>query len=319
MNVVLYGEEKLLLAQRLEDLKKKYECNADDMNYTVYHAGETPMDQIIEDALTQPFLTEYKMIVLKNPIFLTSERPKKKLVSDEEVKMFMDYIQHDNPSTIFVVYQDSRNFDERKKAVKTLRKNAKWHEVEKLTFEQLYKATRQAIIHREASIEDKALSLLLDRCGNDLLTISNQVDKLCLYTHNIKIENVERLVPPRVEEDVFKLTRAFMDHDLKNTMKVYQDLISQNHKPLELIGLIANSLRNSYQVTIMSKKGYRDIDIAKTLGLSPRAIYPIRKNSSHFDLTQLTEKLYALSELDYGIKTGKIDAYRGLELFLMRI
>ena len=69
MNIVLYGEEKLLLAQRLEDLKKKYQCTSDDMNYMVYHAGETPMKDIIEDALTQPFLTEYKMVVLKNPIF----------------------------------------------------------------------------------------------------------------------------------------------------------------------------------------------------------------------------------------------------------
>ena len=78
MNIVLYGEEKLLLAQRLEDLKKKYQCTSDDMNYMVYHAGETPMKEIIEDALTQPFLTEYKMVVLKNPIFLTKEKPKKK-------------------------------------------------------------------------------------------------------------------------------------------------------------------------------------------------------------------------------------------------
>lgn len=31
------------------------------------------------------------------------------------------------------------------------------------------------------------------------------------------------------------------------------------------------------------------------------------------------EKLYALSELDYAIKTGTVDKFRGLELFLMRI
>ena len=37
--------------------------------------------------------------------------------------------------------------------------------MEKLTFDQLYKATREAIIHRNASIEDDALTLLLGRCG----------------------------------------------------------------------------------------------------------------------------------------------------------
>lgn len=191
--------------------------------------------------------------------------------------------------------------------------------MEKLTFNQLYKATREAIVHRNASIEDNALALLLERCGNDLLTISNQVEKLCLYTHSIKKEDVERLVPPRVEEDVFKLTNALLNHDLRNTMRVYQDLISKKHDPLELIGLIANALRNLYQVSIMSKKGYRDNDIASALGLNPRAIYPIRKNAAHFDITELMEKLYALSELDYAIKTGTVDKFRGLELFLMRI
>ena len=103
MNIVLYGEEKLLLAQRLEDLKKKYQCTSDDMNYMVYHAGETPMKDIIEDALTQPFLTEYKMVVLKNPIFLTKEKPKKKLVTDEDIKLFLDYIEHDNHDYIYVM------------------------------------------------------------------------------------------------------------------------------------------------------------------------------------------------------------------------
>ena len=159
MNIVLYGEEKLLLAQRLEDLKKKYQCTSDDMNYMVYHTGETPMKDIIEDALTQPFLTEYKMVVLKNPIFLTKEKPKKKLVTDEDIKLFLDYIVNDNPTTLFVIYHDQRNFDERKKVVKSLRKNAKWYEMEKLTFNQLYKATREAIVHRNASIEDNALAL----------------------------------------------------------------------------------------------------------------------------------------------------------------
>ncbi len=111
---------------------------------------------------------------------------------------------------------------------------------------------------------------------------------MSLY-NNIKKEDVERLVPPRVEEDVFKLTNALMNHDLRNTMRVYRDLISQNHEPLQLIGLIANSLRNLYRVSIMSKKGYRDTDIASALGLNPRAIYPIRKNAAHFDITELME------------------------------
>ncbi len=54
--------------------------------------------------------------------------------------------------------------------------------MEKLTSISFIKLLEKFIIHRNASIEDDALTLLLDRCGNDLLTISNRVEKLCLYT-----------------------------------------------------------------------------------------------------------------------------------------
>lgn len=112
MNYVIYGEEKLLMEKKLTKLKKQYKINEEDMNIVTYWCHETPMSEIIEDALTPPFLSEYKMIILKNPMFLTTQ--KQKNISEEDVAMFMDYISKDNPTTIFVVYHDVKNFDERK-------------------------------------------------------------------------------------------------------------------------------------------------------------------------------------------------------------
>ena len=76
MNYVIYGEEKLLMEQKLASLKKKYAILEEDMNMMTYWCNETSMSAIIEDALTPPFLTEYKMIVLKNPTFLTTQKQK---------------------------------------------------------------------------------------------------------------------------------------------------------------------------------------------------------------------------------------------------
>ena len=38
-----------------------------------------------------------------------------------------------------------------------------------------------------------------------------------------------------------------------------------------------------------------------------------------YDIQELLQKLDELSQLDVNIKTGKIDRFRGLELFLIRI
>ena len=317
VNFVIYSEERLLMEQKLDELKKQYHITSEDMNQATYYPSDTPMNQILEDAMTPPFLSEYKMVIIKEPLFLTTSKQKE--TSDEEIAMFMDYISHDNPTTVLVVYHDVHNFDERKKVVKSLRQNAKFFEIEKVGFHQLFKTTRQAILARGATIDDDALNLLLNRTGDDLYIIANQVEKLCLYSKTITKEDVNRLVSIPVEENVFELTNAILAHDMGKAMSIYQDLMITNHEPIALIALISTSLRNLYQVKLLERKGYSDKEMVKVLGINPRAIYPIRKNAQAFELSELIEKLNALSELDIKIKTGVIDKKKGLELFLIRL
>ena len=317
MNIVIYGNEKLLMKQQLAKLKKKYHIDEENMSFIVYYLNETSMSEILSDALTPPFLSEYKMIVLRQPIFLTSEKQKE--ISEEDIIAFIDYLAHDNPTTIFVIYHDVMNFDKRKKAVKALRKYAKFYEIEKVNRHDLYKLAREAIKKREAIINDDALNLLLERTGDDLEAVSNQVEKLCLYTKNIQIQDVNRLVSRPIEENVFALTNAILSHDLSQVSFIYHDLMISNHEPIALIALIAYSLRNLYQVKLLERKGYSDKEMVSILGLNPRAVYPIRMNAKKFEIDDLLYKLHQLSELDVKIKTGMIDKKKGLELFLMSI
>lgn len=317
MNYVLYGDEKLLLDKKLESLKKKYKISEADMNMMVYWCNETAMGDIIEDALTPSFFSDYKMVVVKNPLFLTTQ--KQKDVSDEDVKILLDYLNHDNPSTIFVIYHDVKNFDERKKIVKTLRKICTFYEAAKLTSQQLYKTVRESIIARNCTIDDDALNLFLSRMSNDLLSISKEVEKLCLYTNHIDKAAVDKLVVKQTEENVFELTSAYLNKDLEKTFKIYKDLMIKNEEPIKLIVLIGNSLRLLYQVRLLDRKGYNDKEIASMLSLNPFRLKYIRADGQDFELNELLDKIDQLSQLDIAIKTGKIDKYKGLELFILRM
>ena len=98
MNFVIYGEDKLLMEQRLKTLKKKYHIQEDDMNIVTYWCQDTPLSSIIEDALTPPFLSEYKMIVVKNPVFLTTQ--KQKIASDEDIQKLADTFEEFQNGTL---------------------------------------------------------------------------------------------------------------------------------------------------------------------------------------------------------------------------
>lgn len=315
MNIVLYGDEKYLMQQRLEKIKNKYHITKDNMK--TYWCNETPMREIINDALTFPFLDDYKMIVVKKPLFLTTQ--KQKDVNENDIKLFLEYITYDNPTTIFVIYHDEKNFDERKKVVKTLRKNAQFYNFEKLDYHQIYKATYQSIKKRGCTIDDDAMSLFISRVPSDLLTISQEVNKLCLYTNHISVDTINLLVPKQIEDNVFELTKAILDKDMGKSISIYQDLIRNKEEPIKLIVLIANSMRLLYQVKLLDRKGYNDREIGDILSINPYRLKYIRQDGKDFDINELLKKMDELSKLDVDIKTGKIDRYKGLELFIINI
>ena len=317
MHCVIYGDETFLMEQKLAQLKKQYDIKEDYMNLNVYWANETDLSFVIEDALTPPFFSEYKMIVLRNPIFLTTK--KQKDVSDEKIKQLMDYLSHDNPFTIFVIYHDEKNFDERKKIVKELRKKVQFFEIDKLDDKQLFKVTHKSIKSRGCDIDTEALVLLLSRLPNDLLEISHEVNKLCLYTNHIKVEDVNVMVAKKLEDNVFDLTKAILNKETAKCISIYKDLIVNNEEPVKLIVLIASSLRLLYQVKLFDRKGYNDREIGTMLSLNPFRLKYIRADGKDYEINDLLKMIDQLSHLDVMIKTGKIDRFKGLELFLMRI
>ncbi len=317
MNCVIYGNEKFLMEQKLKSIKNEYHIREENLNIMTYWCQETSMSTIIEDALTPPFLTEYKMIIMKNPLFLTTQ--KQKDVSEKDIDLLMDYIKKDNPFTIFVIYHDQKNFDERKKVVKALRKQTRFIEIGLLDDKQLLKTVHQAIKARHCEIDDDALALFLSRMPNDLLTVSQEVNKICLYSHHITKGIVDKMVTPQVEENVFELTKAILNKETAKSIRIYKDLIVNNEEPIKLIVLIANSLRLLYQVKLLDRKGYNDQEIGKILSINPYRLRYVRQDGKDFEIKEILQKIDELSQLDVEIKTGKIDRFRGLELFLIRI
>lgn len=313
---VIYGEERILMQRKLDALKKEYNCNEENMNYSIYRADEDGMESVYEDLVTPPFLTNKKMVVLKNPYFLTTKKEKK---DNTDIDIFSSCMNMESEDIIFIIFHDTHNFDERKKVVKELRKKSNFYEIEKMSHYKLSDTIRKAIKRRDARIDEDALTLLLSRVGTNLTIAITEVDKLCLYTHHISLQDVAMLVTKPLDENVFDLTSAILNKDHKKIFTTYKDLMILNEEPIKLIVLLANQMRLLYQVKLLDRKGYTDKEIAKMLAINPYRLRYIRQEGNHFDSHDLLQSLHALSELDVSIKTGKIDKKQGLELFLIHI
>ena len=52
MIIVIYGEESFLMEQKLQALKKEYNCNEENMNLSVYRGDEDSIEIVYEDIIT---------------------------------------------------------------------------------------------------------------------------------------------------------------------------------------------------------------------------------------------------------------------------
>ena len=57
MIFVIYGEESFLMEQKLQALKKEYNCSEEMMNLSTYRGDEDSIESVYEDLITPPFFT----------------------------------------------------------------------------------------------------------------------------------------------------------------------------------------------------------------------------------------------------------------------
>ncbi len=318
MVYVLYGDEKFLLEQKLNDLREKYKITKEDMNESVYDAMVTPIHEIMEDCNMTSFFSEYKMVIIKNPYFCTNEKVNEAL-RKQDISELEKFIQSPLKETILVIYHTKKNFDERKRIVKLLKKNSQFVLLEKLDPLKMKATIRQAIKNRGSDIEREELDYLMSYLPENLMEALSEVEKLCLYTDHITKEDIELVVTKPREQNAFELVNAVLRKDQAKAISIYQDLMVMNEEPIKLIVIIAGQFRLLYQVKILSNKGYTDQEMGKMLGINPFRVKYIRRDMRRFELNDLTRYLDELSILDVQIKKGEIDKQMALELFLMKV
>ncbi len=313
-NLYLFlGTEELIIKNKIDNIIKSF--NYGEFNITYYNLEEVNVSEVIQDALTQPFLSPYKVIVMKKPIFLTNAKVEIK----HNTKMFMDYLNLPLESTVLIIDATGLSLDDKKEYVSKLLKVSSVSETKDLTpVEQEGWLKRQFAVEG-IEIKDEAVKLFLNRIGKNLINAKNEVDKLLNYikpNKTVTYKDVLEVVTKEVETEVFALTNAIIDKNKEKTLSIYHDLIKSGKDVMQLLGLVTRSMSDIMVVGSMLKVGYKQNDVASALKVSSGRAYYLVKNAKSFSIDNIEENIIKLSNLDYKIKSGQIEALSGLEMFI---
>ncbi|MFA5602218.1 MAG: DNA polymerase III subunit delta [Bacilli bacterium] len=318
MIYVLYGTEKYLIDQKLKSILSKENISFD--NISKYDMKETPLSFVLEDALMPSLFTNKKFIICNNCYFLTASTIKSDI--DHNTDELVNYINLKNNDTIIIFIVDYETLDERKKVVKLLKKETNLYKANKLIDNDLINYIINHLKENNYKISRNDALYLKDRTNNNLDIVYQELNKLMLYKENekeITEEDINELVSKNIDDNIFSLINAVVDNNKPKIMEIYNELIRNNEEPVKIIVLIANQFRLIYQTKVLYNQGYTEKDISSKLGVHPYRIKLAYQKGKIMDEKKILKYLSYLANLDFEIKSGKIDKYLGLELFLLKI
>lgn len=312
MNYVLYGEEYHRVQESVKQIVKQHVHDDSELNVTTYDAMHTSLQVILEDAMTVPFFSDYKVIVVNNANFLSATNN-----TSIDIKELEAYIKQPFDSTILIFTGEFAKLDLRKKVVKKIKEEWKVLEFRKLDEIGKQSFVKEEIKRRSISMDASAFTALIKRLPFDMGIILHELDKLELFGDVITKEIVEKLVNRPLEEDVFTLVNAVVEKNLQKALFIWNDLRVTNTDPIYLIALLSSQFRFLFQVKSLMVKGQRKETIISTLSAHPYRVKVTMDTVQAISISYLLEMLAKLAELDQKIKGGLLDKTLGFELFLL--
>lgn len=315
---LLTGVERHIFDSTIERLKKAL-SEIDEASIVRFDLEETPVEAVIEEADTLPFLQDHKLIIANNASFLTGQ-DKKKSQAEHNITVLEGWLDNPSPTATVVFIAPYEKLDGRKRITKKIRERATVIEANRLEGNDLFVWIQQEAGTHGVNISPGTAEFLVNTVGDGLVGLSTEIEKMAIYlggNEEITEELIEQIVPRTPEANVYRLTDAYLAGKIGKTVSIYHDLLQNGEEPIMLTSLIASQIRLMIHVNSLREKGYQQNQIAKTLKVHWYRVKLIMDNRQIPPTPRLLQILKELATIDYQLKTTSGKRERLLELFFM--
>ena len=302
---VLKSTQPLLVEDFIEELKKELSGRSPKLLVESKNLDDTPLQEIVEDARTLPMFHEKKLIVAKGYDGLKKD----------DLDLLNEYAGAPASSSVLVLLSGGSRKGKTKpargiKLVDLDRGSKPEQEIRRL-------GERLGI-----SLTPGAVSFVKTMLGEDMNLIKNELGKISLYVDGKKPvgeKELRGLIEKRSTENVFSLSTALSNRDLKGSLRILRELERNREDPLSILYMIAWRFRQIFKVSQYLREGKSDEAIAKAIKTSRGAVFYLKKSVRNFRENDLGSILGLIEETDFGIKNSSGDSYVLLEKLLLGI
>lgn len=196
-------------------------------NLSVFYGKDADWASVVNACRRYPMFAERQVVLLKEAQQM------------RDIAKLEPYIQQPLGSTIFVISYKDKKVDGRSKLAKLLKEKGELLSTKKI-YDNLLPEWVTGMVHEKGlSINQKAMSLLIDHIGNDLIRIKSEVEKIQInlgHRKTIHEDDVEKFVGISKEYNAFELQAALVRKDLSSAFRIIQ-YFQSNPKaaPIQLV------------------------------------------------------------------------------------
>lgn len=304
----IYGTDSYLCAQKAEEIKQGFAQKRDKsgLNAIRFSAKELSFDQFSQEAMTVPFLSEKKLLIIDG-LCMESPAGRKKL--RDEIADFLNSHENIDNNLLFIdVFNDAKSLPKTDLLFKYLSGQKYAWFLPALKDSQLPGWLNQYCADRKISLSPAASRELIINVGNDLVQMANELQKLSAYKDGgqIEPEDVKLLVKAKFDDDVFNLTNALAVKNRRLAMELLAQQFLAGNEPLALLGSINWQFKSLLKIKSVLDANPRanPSAIAGQTGLHPFVVSKNLPSVNKFSLAELIAILNELIEIEKKLKSG---------------
>lgn len=308
-NYIISAEEKEEAKEKIEEIRKSIKL---DFDYSEYDLEEDGLYPIIDELTTISLFDNPKFIVINSSENIIKANDK----AFVELLTAMNSQENDN----VLVFIFLNGFDQKNERLSRIKRYSSFIEIN-LKNMPLDEYARNVFSKDGYQIDEHTISLLVLYTAS-LASLKQAINILECYKYQEKMitdDDVKKLVVPPLEDNVYNLIDSVIQKDKARIFSILADFKKENIQYSFLVSLLINKFQEMYNVNILAKSGITQADIQDLFNVSSGKAYYMLKNAKAVDIYEIKKNLSMLNDLDYQIKTGKVDQNIGLELYFLKL
>ena len=302
---LITSDSHVLLKEKINEIIKN------DTNVVRYNFNDSNIDDILEEASYVSMFNEMKYEIVLNADFFGKTK-----LNDKDNKKLLNYLENPYPYTT-LIFTTLGDVDKRKNITKKIIESNSFLNLEAPKGFNLFQDIKSKMsIYK---INDNLIKYINEACLNNYDLIISEINKFKLIKKRGEVitdSEVKDNISSNASENVFKFADSVVQKNYKEAMKFIIDYKSVKGDTLNLINILIREYRLIIYYKLLEKKRYSSREMLSKLKLLDWQLNKIKAEASLYHIDDVKDIFLNLSNIDIGIKSGKMDKDMALYNFI---